>query len=345
LSFLDRYLPLWILGAMAAGVGLGRAFVDLPAWLERFSVTGISIPIGVGLLWMMYPVLAKVQFEKLGQLKVNPRMLSASLVLNWIVGPVLMFGLAWLCLPDLPHYRDGLILVGLARCIAMVLIWNNLACGSGEVATVLVALNSVFQIVCYSGLGWLFLTAIPTWMGAATTDFHVSAWLIARSVLVFLGVPLLAGVVTRLGLIKAKGKPWYETHFLPRVGPTALFGLLYTVVLLFALQGERLVHLPWDVVRIAIPLMLYFALMFGVSFVLGHTLRFSYEDTTALAFTAAGNNFELAIAVAIGVFGLHSAEALAGVVGPLIEVPALLGLVYVALAAKRYFPTSKEGAA
>jgi ACR3 family arsenite transporter len=337
LSLIDRFLPVWIFAAMGLGIGLGRAFPDLGTRLDTVRLDTVSLPIAIGLLWMMYPVLAKVRYGELGRLRARGKLFTTSLVLNWVVGPVLMFALAWLFLPDLPHYRDGLVLIGLARCIAMVLIWNMLACGSNEVAAVLVALNSVFQILFYSVLGWLFLTVIPGWLGMAGTAFDVSMWNIARSVLVFLGVPLVAGALTRGVLTRLKGEPWYEQRFLPSLGPTALLGLLYTIVLMFAMQGEKITRLPLDVVRIALPLLFYFGIMFTSAFFLSRKLGFSYEETASLSFTAAGNNFELAIAVAIGVFGMASGEALAGVVGPLIEVPALIALVYLSLWLKRRF--------
>ncbi|MEY4608788.1 MAG: hypothetical protein RL625_1005 [Gemmatimonadota bacterium] len=335
LSPLDRWLPLWIILAMVGGLLLGRAFPDLGAQLDAMQVAGVSAPIAIGLLWMMYPVLAKVRYESIGASTADPRVLTTSLVLNWVVGPVLMFGLAWLFLPDLPAYRDGLILIGLARCIAMVLVWNTLACGSGELAAVLVALNSLFQILTYSLLGWLFLTAIPAWLGLPGTEVVVSMRAIAESVAVFLGVPLLAGYLTRKILVARRGTTWYESTFLPRIGPTALLGLLYTIVLMFAMQGDRILALPLDVARIALPLLVYFLLMFGVSFWLSTRLGFPYETTAALSFTAAGNNFELAIAVAVATFGLSSGQALAAVVGPLIEVPALVALVYLSLWGRR----------
>ncbi|HZI10864.1 MAG TPA: ACR3 family arsenite efflux transporter [Myxococcus sp.] len=343
LSLIDRLLPVWIFGAMALGIGLGRAFPDLGARLDTVKLDTVSLPIALGLLWMMYPVLAKVRYGELGRLRARGRLFTTSLVLNWVVGPVLMFALAWLFLPDLPHYRNGLILIGLARCIAMVLIWNMLACGSNEVAAVLVALNSVFQILFYSVLGWLFLTVIPGWLGADVTAFDVSMGSIARSVLIFLGVPLVAGALTRVTLTRLKGDAWYEERFLPRLGPTALLGLLYTIVLMFAMQGEKITRLPLDVVRISLPLLVYFGVMFTSAFFLSRKLGFSYEETASLSFTAAGNNFELAIAVAVGVFGMASGEALAGVVGPLIEVPALIALVYLSLWLKRrLFPEAGE---
>jgi ACR3 family arsenite transporter len=337
LSALDRFLPLWIFAAMAVGLLLGRAFPGLGAALDRVKVAGVSVPIGVGLLWMMYPVLAKVRYETIGQHVGDTKLLGTSLLFNWVLGPVVMFALAWAFLPDLPAYRNGLVLIGLARCIAMVLIWNSLACGSGELAAVLVALNSVFQILTYSLLGWLFLSVVPGWFGADTAVVHVSMWAIAKSVLIFLGIPLVAGYLTRRTLVARRGGPWYTGTFLPKLGPTALVGLLYTIVLMFAMQGDRILELPLDVLRIAAPLLVYFGLMFGLAFVLSMRLGFSYEETASLSFTAAGNNFELAIAVAVATFGIGSGEALAAVVGPLIEVPALIGLVYVSLWARRRF--------
>jgi ACR3 family arsenite transporter len=331
LGTIDRFLPLWIVLAMALGILLGRLFPDLGEWLDAVKVAGVSLPIAIGLLWMMYPVLARVRFEVVGGLVTNGRLMVLSSVLNWLVGPLLMFGLAWAFLPDAPAYRTGLILIGLARCIAMVLIWNQLACGDGEVAAVLVAVNSVFQILMYSVLGWLFLNEIPSWFGASATELDVSMWDIARNVLIFLGIPLAAGFLTRATLIPAKGARWYAETFLPRIGPTALLGLLYTIVIMFAMQGDRLLDRPFDIARIAVPLIVYFGLMFFIAFFAARALGFGYEETTAIAFTAAGNNFELAIAVAVGVFGIASGEALAGVIGPLIEVPVLVALVYVAL--------------
>jgi len=297
----------------------------------------VSVPIGVGLLWMMYPVLAKVRYETIGRHVANRRLLGTSLFLNWVLGPIVMLALAWAFLPDLPHYRNGLVLIGLARCIAMVLIWNSLAGGSGELAAVLVALNSVFQILTYSVLGWLFLGVVPAWFGGATAVVNVSMVAIAKAVLIFLGLPVVAGYLTRRTLIARKGERWYTGTFMPRFGPTALVGLLYTIVLMFAMQGDRILQLPLDVLRIAVPLLVYFATMFGLAFVLSAKLGFDYEETSSLSFTAAGNNFELAIAVAVATFGIGSGEALAAVVGPLIEVPALIGLVYVSLWARGRF--------
>jgi len=346
LSTLDRFLPVWIIAAMALGIGLGRLIPSLAADLDEVKVGSVSLPIAVGLLLMMYPVLAKVRYTQFDRVTGDRRLLLSSLLLNWIVGPALMFTLAWLLLPDLPAYRTGLIIVGLARCIAMVLIWNELSCGDREAAAVLVALNSVFQIVAFAALGWFYLHVLPGWLGLSQTDAHFSVLTILVSVLVFLGIPLVAGFLTRTVGERARGRHWYETRFLPRIGPVALYGLLFTIVILFALQGHTITSRPWDVARIAVPLVVYFAVMFGGSFALGYRLRLGYPKTATLAFTAAGNNFELAIAVAIGVFGVTSGQALAGVVGPLIEVPALVALVYVALwARRRFYPGSDVDAA
>jgi ACR3 family arsenite transporter len=343
LSLIDRFLPLWIFAAMAIGIGLGEVFPDLGDALDKVKISGVSLPIAIGLLWMMYPVLAKVRYETLGRFQAQGRLLGLSMLLNWVIGPVLMFGLAWAFLPDEPAYRNGLILIGLARCIAMVLIWNQLACGDGEVAAVLVAVNSVFQIVMYSVLGWLFIAEIPSWFGAEAASIDVSMGEIAKNVLIFLGIPLLAGFLTRLTLVRRKGLDWYDNTFIPRIGPTALLGLLYTIVIMFAMQGDRIVDLPLDVLRIALPLVVYFGVMFTLAFFMARRMGFGYEETAAISFTAAGNNFELAIAVAIGVYGISSGEALAGVVGPLIEVPVLIGLVYVSLWLRdRYFPHGKD---
>ena len=331
LSTLDRFLPLWIGLAMLAGLALGSLVPSLNDGLDRLRVGTVSVPIAVGLLVMMYPVLARVRYEEIGGLRGEWRLFGASLVLNWVIGPLLMFTLAWLLLPDQPEYRTGLIIVGLARCIAMVLIWSDLACADAEATALLVALNSLFQIVAYSLLGWFYLTILPGWLGLDTQGFEVGIWEVARTVLIFLGIPLAAGYATRRIAIRRRGRDWYEQRFLPRIAPIALYGLLYTIVLLFAIQGDAITSNPFDVARIALPLLLYFTLMFAISFYSGKLLSLSYPRTATLAFTAASNNFELAIAVCVGVFGATSGQALAGVVGPLVEVPVLVALVYVAL--------------
>ncbi len=331
LSTLDRFLPLWIALAMVGGVVLGTVIPQLNDVLDKMRVGSVSLPIALGLLLMMYPVLAKVRYDELGQLRTEHRMFGASLALNWVFGPLLMFTLAWLFLADQPAYRTGVIIVGLARCIAMVLVWNDLACGDREGAAVLVALNSLFQIVAYSFLGYFYLTLLPGWLGLDTQGFEVSIWEVARTVLIFLGIPLLAGYLTQRIGVRRRGRDWYENTFIPRISPITLYGLLFTIVLLFAIQGDAITASPFDVARIALPLLIYFLVMFGASFALGRKIRLAYDRTTALAFTAASNNFELAIAVSVGVFGATSGQALAGVVGPLIEVPVLVGLVYVAL--------------
>lgn len=331
LSLLDRYLPVWIIAAMALGLLLGRFVPGLPAALDAVAIGSVSLPIALGLLVMMYPVLAKVRYDETRRIAADRRLMGLSLVLNWIIGPAVMFTLAWLLLPDLPEYRTGLIIVGLARCIAMVLIWNDLACGDREAAAVLVAINSVFQVFAFSALGWFYLQVLPGWLGLPTTSAEFSVWAIFLSVLVFLGIPLVAGFLTRTIGERTKGRDWYENRFLPKLGPWALYGLLFTIVLLFALQGDQITSQPFDVARIALPLVIYFAVMWLGSLLLSRALGLDYAHSTTVAFTASGNNFELAIAVAIGTFGITSGEALAGVVGPLIEVPVLVGLVYVGL--------------
>ncbi len=342
LSMLDRYLPVWIGIAMVFGIMLGKIFTGLNDTLDSVKIDTVSLPIAIGLLTMMYPVLAKVKYRTIGSV-VDTRSLVMSLVLNWLIGPALMFVLAWTLLSDLPEYRTGLIIVGLARCIAMVLIWNDLACGSRELAAVLVAINSVFQIVAYSLLGYFYLELLPGWLGFDSAGIDVTVWEITKSVLIFLGIPLLAGFLTRLVGERSKGTEWYEQKFLPRISPLALYGLLFTIVILFALQGDAITNAPLDVVRIAIPLLVYFAIMWVGSFAFGLKLGLPYDRNASIAFTAAGNNFELAIAVAIGVFGVSSGQALAGVVGPLIEVPVLVGLVYVSLWAKRRYYATTSG--
>jgi ACR3 family arsenite transporter len=345
LSMLDRFLPVWIGAAMLLGLLLGRVFPDLNDQLDKVKIDTVSLPIAIGLLAMMYPVLAKVKYRSIGTVVTDRRPVVMSLILNWVIGPALMFTLAWLMLPDLPEYRTGLIIVGLARCIAMVLIWNDLACGSGELAAVLVAINSMFQIVAYSVLGYFYLELLPGWLGLDTNGINVTVWAISKSVFVFLGIPLLAGFLTRTIGERTRGTEWYEGTFLPKIGPVALYGLLFTIVILFALQGERITAQPFDVARIALPLLAYFAIMWIGSFATGLRMGFPYDRNASVAFTAAGNNFELAIAVSIGVFGVASGQALAGVVGPLIEVPVLVGLVYVSLWARRRYYTSPTTAA
>ena len=345
LSTLDRWLPLWIGLAMVGGILVGRFIPGVSELLAGIEVGGISIPIALGLLVMMYPVLAKVRYDRIAAVTGDKRLLISSLVLNWLVGPALMFVLAWAFLPDLPEYRTGLIIVGLARCIAMVVIWNDLACGDREAAAVLVAINSIFQVVAFSLLGWFYLTVLPGWLGLDSQGLEVSVWQIALNVLIFLGIPLVAGFASRLIGERAKGRDWYEDRFLPKIGPWALYGLLFTIVLLFALQGGQVTSRPWDVARIAVPLLAYFAVMWFIGLFAGKALGLGYARSSTLAFTAAGNNFELAIAVAIGTFGATSGQALAGVVGPLIEVPVLVGLVYVSLwAARRWFHTDPYAA-
>jgi ACR3 family arsenite transporter len=340
LGVLDRFLPLWIFLTMALGVGLGRIWPDIADAIDALRIDTVSLPIAIGLLWMMYPVLTKVQYEQLSRVATAWKTFSVSLLLNWLVGPVIMFLLAWIFLPDMPEYRVGLIIVGLARCIAMVLIWNLLARGDNDYCAVLVALNSVFQILLYSVYAYFFVSVASTWIpwaGGEAEEVHVSMWDVARSVLIFLGIPLVAGIITRFAVIRTKGRDWFEAKFMPKLSPTAIIGLLFTIVIMFSLKGEYIVDLPLDVLRIAVPLLFYFLLMFGVSYVLSWRLGFPYAETATLSFTAASNNFELAIAVCIGVFGLESGQAFAAVVGPLIEVPVLVSLVYVSLWASRFF--------
>lgn len=331
LSLLDRFLPVLIFVAMALGVTLGAVAPGIKGLFNALSVGTVSFPIAVGLLWMMYPVLTKVKYEELGKIRDAGEQFTVSLALNWVIGPIIMFILAWTFLSDLPHFRTGLIITGLARCIAMVLIWNMLAGGDGEYCALLVALNSVFQIVMYSPLAYLFLVVVPGWFGVQGTAVNIGMLDIAKSVLIFLGIPLAAGIVTRFTVIRFKGRKWFETRFMPRLGPTAMIGLLFTIVVMFSMQGDKILAAPLDVVRVAIPLLAYFVLMFFVSFAVARWRRFPYELAATQSFTAASNNFELAIAVAVGTFTIASQEALAAVIGPLIEVPVLVGLVYVAL--------------
>jgi len=338
LSRLDQVLPVWILIAMAAGLLLGRWVPGVQSALDAVKVGQTSLPIALGLLLMMYPVLAKVRYEDMGHVAGDRRLLWLSLVLNWLIGPALMFALAWIFLADQPAFRTGLIVIGLARCIAMVLIWNDLACGDSEAGALLVALNSMFQILAYALLGTFYLKVLPGWLGLDTQDVQFSTWEITKAVLIFLGIPLAAGYLTRRIGLRSKGRDWYEQKFIPRISPFALYGLLFTIVVMFALQGEAITSEPIAVVSIAIPLLAYFAIMWGISFVAGMRAHLGYPKTATLAFTAAGNNFELAIAVSIGVWGVTSGQALAGVMGPLIEVPALVALVYVSLwLRRRYF--------
>jgi arsenite transporter len=335
LSLLDRFLPLWIFAAMVFGVILGAVTPGIKDVFNALSIGTVSFPIAVGLLWMMYPVLAKVKYEELGKVAQAWEQFSVSLILNWAIGPVIMFILAWVFLPDLPHFRTGLIITGLARCIAMVLIWNMLAGGDSEYCAVLVALNSVFQIVMYSPLAYLFLVIVPGWFGMQGTVVNIGMADIAKSVLIFLGIPLAAGILTRFYFLKTRGREWYETRLMPRLGPTAMIGLLFTIVVMFSMQGDKILAAPLDVLRVAIPLLVYFVVMFFLSFALSLWRKFPYELAATQSFTAASNNFELAIAVAVGTFTIASQEALAAVIGPLIEVPVLVGLVYVALWIKR----------